>query len=448
MAIKRQGKAQAKNTARTAIQVCAHWQGLEKPILMGTLYAAPSRGKEVFSFEYDTAWLKSPHAQVLDPHLMLFLGPQYTRGGHDHFGLFLDSSPDRWGRVLMQRREAQQARAEQRDVRPLLESDYLLGVYDGHRMGALRFRLSDDGPFLDDQEDLAAPPWTTLRDLEYASLQLEQNDAESDKDYTKWLNMLIAPGGSLGGARPKASVLDENNHPWIAKFPSRHDEINIGKWEYLVYQLAKKGGISIAHSDIRHFSGDHDTFLTKRFDRTDTGERLHFASALTLLGKKDGDGGDTGVSYLDLADFLIRNGAHVNEDLEQLWRRIVFYVCVSNTDDHLRNHGFMLTDRGWVLSPAYDINPVATGGGLALNISKDDNSQHLDLVLSSAPYFRVGKDRANEIIQEIASVVRSWPDMAKRLTIPTREVSVMKSAFRVADATFNRNNPAGKSINS
>lgn len=434
---KRQEKGQAKGMTRKSIQVCAHWQGLENPILMGTLYAAPSRGKEVFSFEYDSVWLRSPHAQVLDPNLMLFSGPQYTRDGHDNFGLFLDSSPDRWGRVLMQRREAQQARAEDRSVRPLLESDYLLGVYDGHRMGALRFRLSDDGPFLDDQEDMAAPPWTKLRDLEYASLQLEQDNAESNKDYITWLKMLIAPGGSLGGARPKASVLDENSHPWIAKFPSRRDEINIGKWEYLVYQLAQKCGVDFAHSDIRNFSGEYDTFLTKRFDRTENGERLHFASAMTLLGKKDGDGGDTGVSYLDLADFLIRNGAQVNEDLEQIWRRIVFYVCISNTDDHLRNHGFILTDRGWVLSPAYDINPVATGGGLAINISKNDNSQNLDLVLSMTPYFRVSEDRAIVIMREVISAVQSWPAIASRLNLPSHEVNVMKNAFRVADETTN-----------
>lgn len=423
----------AKQHNRQSIQVCAHWQGMENPVPMGTLFSVLSRGKEVFSFEYDSAWLKSPNAQILDPDLRLFSGPQYARDGQDNFGLFLDSCPDRWGRVLMQRREAQQAKSEERKARTLLDSDYLLGVYDGHRMGALRFRRSDDEPFLDDQEDMAAPPWTKLRDLEYASLQLEKDNAERDKDYMAWLKMLIAPGGSLGGARPKASVLDENGHPYIAKFPSRRDEINVGKWEYLVYQLAQKSGIVIAHSVIQCFSGEHDTFLTKRFDRTENGERLHFASAMTLLGKKDGDGGDTGVSYLDLADFLIRNGSQVNEDLEQLWRRIVFSVCVSNTDDHLRNHGFMLTKRGWKLSPAYDINPVATGGGLALNISKGDNSQDLDLVISIAPYFRIKDDRATAIIQEVTSAVRSWMEIAKILKIPSREVIVMKNAFQVAD---------------
>lgn len=422
-----------KQQARKGIQVCAHWKGLEKPVLMGNLYATSSRGREIFSFEYASTWLKSSHVQILDPDLRLFSGPQYARDNHNNFGLFLDSSPDRWGRVLMQRREAQQAKAEERKVRTLFESDYLLGVYDGHRMGALRFRLSDDEPFWDDQEDMAAPPWTKLRDLEYASLQLEQDNAESNKNYMKWLRMLIAPGGSLGGARPKASVLDENGHPWIAKFPSRRDEINVGKWEYLVYQLAQRANIEIACSELRNFSGEHDTFLTKRFDRTESGERLHFASAMTLLGKKDGDGGDTGVSYLDLVDFIVRNGAQVNKDLEQLWRRIVFYVCVSNTDDHLRNHGFMLTDKGWVLSPAYDINPVATGGGLALNISKEDNSQDLDLVVDVAPYFRINEDRAVEILQELTAIVRSWSDCARQLGIPSREIHLMEGAFRAVD---------------
>jgi serine/threonine-protein kinase HipA len=299
-------------------------------------------------------------------------------------------------------------------------------------MGAMRFRLIEDGPFLDDQTDMAAPPWTKLRDLEYASLQLERDDAEGERDYKKWLKMLIAPGGSLGGARPKASVLDERGHPWIAKFPSRRDDTNIGKWEYLVHRLAQGAGVETASSDLKHFSGEYDTFLTKRFDRLEDGTRIHFASALTLLGKKDGDGGDTGVSYLDLAAFLMKNGAQVNKDLEQLWRRIVFYICVSNTDDHLRNHGFLLRERGWVLSPAYDVNPVATGGGLALNISGDDNSQSLELARSVAPVFRVSEEKADAIIDEVVGAVRGWMELAQQLKLPLREISVMKNAFEKA----------------
>jgi len=422
----------AKRQAQKTIQVYADWEGLSGPIVMGKLYATPVRGKEVFSFEYDSSWLKSSHAQILDPNLGFYSGPQYARDGHDNFGLFLDSSPDRWGRVLMQRREAQLAKSEKRDIQTLLESDYLLGVYDGYRMGALRFKVMVNGPFLDDQAHMASPPWTKLRDLEYASLQLERDDAESDKEYLNWLKMLIAPGGSLGGARPKASVLDDSSHLWIAKFPSRNDEINIGKWEYLVYQLAHSAGIETTPSDLRNFSGGHDTFLSKRFDRTLEGKRIHFASAMTLLGRQDGDGADSGVSYLEMAELLMKIGAQVNKDLEQLWRRIVFYICVSNTDDHLRNHGFLLKQQGWVLSPAYDINPVATGGGLSLNISENDNSQDLDLARSVAPAFRIKDDRAKEIIDEVKATVQNWETHAKKLKIPAREVALMKNAFKLA----------------
>lgn len=423
----------AKQQMQKSIQVCAHWQGMTKPILMGTLYATPSRGKEIFSFEYEQSWLNSPYSQILDPNLGLFSGPQYTNNEQTNFGIFLDSSPDRWGRVLMQKRETQKAYIEKRTTRKLIESDYLLGVYDLHRMGALRFRLSDKEPFLDNQTDMATPPWAKLRDLEYASSQLERSDIENDKNYMKWLKMLIAPGGSLGGARPKASVLDAHKHPWIAKFPSRHDEINIGKWEYLVHQLAHEAGIKTAQAEIRNFSGEYDTFITKRFDRNENGERIHFASAMTLLGKKDGDGSATGVSYLDLAELLIRYGSQTNKDLEELWRRIVFYMCVSNTDDHLRNHGFLLTDTGWVLSPAYDINPVASGDGLMLNISKEDNSQNLDLALSVSAYFRVNEKRAKEIIEKVVSSVKNWSNIAQKLKLPSYEVSIMKNAFRIAD---------------
>lgn len=422
-----------KRQTQKAIQVCAHWQGLEKPLIMGTLFVANSRGKEIFSFEYDRSWLKSPFAQTLDPDLSLFSGPQYAPEGRDNFGVFLDSSPDRWGRVLMQLREAQLAKTKSREVQTLKGSDYLLGVYDLHRMGALRFRMSEGGPFLDDQADLATPPWARLRDLEYASQQIEREDAENDKNYVSWLKMLIAPGGSLGGARPKASVTDERGHPWIAKFPSLRDEINVAKWEYLVFKLALRAGVETAPSELRNFSGVHDTFLSQRFDRTASGERIHFASAMSLLGKQDGDGADTGVSYLDLAEFLVKNGAQVNSDLEQLWRRIVFYICVSNTDDHLRNHGFLLQQRGWVLSPAYDMNPTASASGLSLNISRHDNSKSFELARSVAPVFRIKSDQAQKIIGEVAGAVSGWLELAKELRFSAREVSAMRPAFEIVD---------------
>lgn len=418
------------NGKRT-IEVCNHWVGMDNPQLMGILHASISRGKETFHFEYAKEWLESGQALMLDPHLQFFQGPQYPRDDHPHFGLFLDSSPDRWGRVLMLRREAQLARLEKRDRIHLHETDYLLGVFDGHRMGALRFRYSEDSPFLDYNKDMASPPWARLRDLEYASLQLENENAEENAEYMQWLKMLIAPGGSLGGARPKASIVDDQGHLWIAKFPSQRDDINIGKWEYVVYELAQRAGINVSPSRYQCFSGKHDTFITKRFDRTDKGERIHFASAMTLLGKKDGDSGETGVSYLNLAEFLVQYGAETNRDLEQLWRRILFNICVSNVDDHLRNHGFLLTPKGWILSPAYDMNPSATSNGLTLNISKEDNAQDINLVLEVAPIFRIKTERAEEIVAEVIFAVREWENIARHHSLSNNEIDRMSYAFRL-----------------
>lgn len=414
---------------RRSVAVWADWAGLGGAARMGSLHATPTRGKEVFSFEYDRAWLAAGHAQELDPALRLHHGPQYLSGERENFGVFLDSSPDRWGRVLLQRREAQLAREEERKARRLFELDYLLGVYDGHRMGALRFRVGD-GPFLDDNTALASPPWTSLRELEQASLHLERDGAESDRRYGKWLRMLIAPGRSLGGARPKASVLDEQGHLWIAKFPSERDAHDIGAWESVVHTLALHAGVTTAEARCQRFGSRHHTFLTRRFDRTDEGGRIHFASAMTMLERSDGE---DGASYLDLAGFLIQKGANTAHDLEELWRRMVFFVCVSNVDDHLRNHGFVLGPAGWSLSPAYDMNPVATGDGLSLNLSEDDNAQNLALARDVAKHFRVKAARADEIVREVTVAVRAWGTVATAAGISRAEQESMADAFRVAE---------------
>ncbi len=420
------------NTQR-CIEVWADWAGLGGPAFMGTLCATPARSKEIFSFEYDRGWLRNGPAQTLDPALALYQGPQYAAAGKDNFGLFLDSSPDRWGRRLMQRREAQAAREEKRDPRPLRESDYLLGVYDGHRMGGLRFRTTPGGPFLDDNAALASPPWTSLRELENASLQLERDDSEKDPQYSAWLRMLIAPGGSLGGARPKAGVVDPQGHLWIAKFPSPTDETDVGAWECVVHRLALAAGVTVAPGRAQKFSSRHHTFLAKRFDRTEDGQRHHFASAMTLLGRSDGDDASSGASYLEIAEFLMQHGARAEEDLVQLWRRIVFSICVSNMDDHLRNHGFLLRPEGWALSPAYDMNPVATADGLKLNVSEYDNSLSLDLSREVAKYFRIKAPRAEQILGEVVAAVRDWRAAATSLGIPASEQNRMARAFRLAE---------------
>ncbi len=412
-----------------AVDVWADARALAGPRLMGTLSAASIRQKEVFSFGYDDAWLERPPSAPIDPALRLHGGPQYLAGDRSNFGVFLDSSPDRWGRVLMQRREALRARREGRRPRTLTELDYLLGVHDAHRMGALRFRV-DEGPFLEDDTELAAPPWTSLRELEAASLHLEREGAESHRDYEKWLRMLVAPGRSLGGARPKASVVHPSGELWIAKFPSANDDVDVGAWEAVTYALAERAGLTVTAATFQRFGrAVHHTFLSKRFDRVGD-ERVHFVSAMTLLERSDGE---PGASYLELAELIARVGAQPASDLEQLWRRVVFSMAVSNVDDHLRNHGFLLTPKGWVLSPAYDLNPVPHGDGLSLNVSVTDNAQDLELAREVASYFRLTAARARVVEEEVLTAVRRWPEAAKKLGLSRTAQLAMAPAFRLAE---------------
>ena len=427
---KRSPKTSSRNEERR-ILVYADWNWLkERPLLMGTLYVDSVRGSEVFSFEYDEPWLKHSAAQSLDPELSFFGGRQYAKA--ENFGLFLDSAPDRWGRIVMQRREALDAKAESRPVRSLTSSDYLLGVADAHRSGALRFKQDVDGPFLDDRlpADHPSPPIASMRELEAASEEIERGGHIEKIDHVK---LLLAPGGSLGGSRPKSGVVNTDGSLWIAKFPSRNDTYDMGAWEEVVLRLAQRCGVTVSEGYSRKFSGKWRSFLTKRFDRTNKGYRIHFASAMTLLGKKDGDGADSGVGYLDLVQLLTSQGSQANVDLPQLWRRVVFNICVSNVDDHLRNHGCLLTPQGWALAPAYDMNPVPNAGrGLSLNIDTHSNALELDLALSVADYFRVGRD-ARKIATDIASTVSKWQTVAKEIGLNRSECEQMSSAFQALE---------------
>ena len=416
------------NSEPQKILVYADWIGLDQPTLMGRIFSDSIRGKEIFSFEFAPEWLKSGMAFYLDSDLRDYAGRQYPGRSRNAFGVFLDSSPDRWGRHLIIRREAIRARKENRAVRRLAESDYLLGLHDFTRMGALRFKIDESGDFLSNDSDLPAPPWVSLRKLEAASLHYEEKSS-GNAEHEKWLNMLIAPGSSLGGARPKSNVTDESGALWIAKFPSRNDSYDVGAWEMVCHRLACLCGIKVPECQLEAFSGNGSTFLSRRFDRH-AGRRKHFASIMTLLGRSDGDNYETGCGYLDIAQFISRQGAEPAADMEELWKRIVFYIAVSNTDDHLRNHGFILTPQGWLLSPAYDINPNPQGTGLSLNISEEDNTLDFDLVLSVAPLFRLKAGRADGLLCRIRETVVRWRGIATKLNISKREIDAMAPAFR------------------
>ena len=398
----------------------------EQPVLMGSLYVNVIKGGESYSFEYDKDWLrKTGLTLTLDPELMPYSGRQYPTG-KNIFGLFADASPDRWGRVLMNKRERILAEKEGRKPSKLYDSDYLLGVYDETRMGGIRFKANQEGPFLSDDKETAAPPWATLRTLEEASRNFENDETGLTE---KWLNQLIKPGSSLGGARPKATVVDTKDQLWIAKFPSKNDENDTGAWEMVTHDLAALCGLNVPEAKLEKLSPIGSTFLIKRFDRMGS-KRVHFASAMTLLGKTDGASAADGSSYLDIAAFIKSYGAQPKKDLGELWKRIVFNMAVTNTDDHLRNHAFILTDKGWILSPLYDVNPVPYGDELSLNVDEEDNSISIDLAVQTAVRFGISESDAEAQAEEILKIVRdNWEKTAAGYGLTRRQIEEMRPAF-------------------
>lgn len=412
------------------VYVYENWSGPD-PEKIGVLYMDGGKGREVISFEYNEEWLANKTDNfVFDPDLSFYIGRQYAPLDKTMFGVFADSCPDRWGRLLMKRREAILAKKEERKPKRLTDLDFLLGVYDETRMGALRFALSEKGPFVSNDKDLATPPWTTLRKLESASLAFEKNEDGMEE---KWLKQLLAPGSSLGGARPKASVSAPDGSLWIAKFPSKNDDVNVGAWEMVVHDLAVLCGLNVPEAKLENFSKIGSTFLVKRFDR-EGAKRIHFASAMTLLGKNDGANAADGSGYLDLASLIRKYGAVPKKDLQELWHRIVFNMAVSNTDDHLRNHGFILSKEGWKLSPAYDMNPTTDGDVLSLNVDTDNNLIDFELALSVAKLYEIPQKQALENLEEIKNTVEtSWRKLAQYYGLNRGEIEAMAPAF---DMTF------------
>ncbi len=410
------------------VEVCIDLERFGHPVLMGQLHRQQSGSGDIFSFEYDRAWLEQPEVFSFDPDLALAAGHQYPAPLRKNFGIFLDSAPDRWGRVLMQRRENARARHEKRKPRALTEWDFLLGVHDETRLGALRFRESSNTPFIDSDAQFAAPPLTSLRELQAASLQFEKHiDDEDNPLYEKWLTQLFAPGSSLGGARPKASVRDEAGILCMAKFPSRNDTRDMGGWELVAHSLAKKAGITVPDArSLRFAESPYTTFLVKRFDRTARG-RLAFISAMTLTQHTDGE---VGASYLELVDLLQSRGADTRADCVQLFRRVVFNVLIHNTDDHLRNHGFFVDESGIRLSPAYDINPSVDRQELTLAINEVETACDVSIAMEASQDYGLNPREATDVLKQVQDAVAGWREEATRLNIPKVEQDLMAIAFQ------------------
>lgn len=381
------------------------------------------------SFQYMASWEQHPGRFMLDPRLDIHSGEQFPNHGMPGFGIFLDSVPDRWGRMLMERREAAEAERENRPMNVLREVDFLLGVHDVTRMGALRFRKSEGGNFLDDRVK-AAPPATSLGELAKVSRMLEEPGVEKLPEYEQWLSMLIAPGSSLGGARPKANFTDTSGKLWFAKFPSKEDRYDVGGWEFLVHTMARDAGIWVPTSRLERFGDGYHTFCVERFDRIGESRRM-FVSAMTLLERQDGEGG---ASYIDLVELLSDQGAqnHINSDLEQLYRRVVFNVLVGNRDDHLRNHGCLRMATGWRLAPAFDMNPNLYKQEHALTLDGKVATPSLKVVRDTAEdFYRLTRTQADALEKEVTDVVKTWQDRANQQGMPRMEIQQMSRVFLV-----------------
>ncbi|MEX2447932.1 MAG: type II toxin-antitoxin system HipA family toxin [Solirubrobacterales bacterium] len=388
---------------------------------VGSLVRERDRARSVVSFAYEPGWAGADESFPLDPSLPLYEGQQYPPALP---GIFADTAPDRWGRTLLERREATTARREERRPGYLYEWDYLVGVNDLTRMGALRFERGRDGRFIAD-EPLAIPPIARLRELEHWSRELEQGLSQEMSEEDRWISMLVAPGSSLGGARPKANYLDRGAL-WIAKFPSREDRHDVGAWEFVVSRLAGAAGIETPETGLLRLDSAYRTFCARRFDRDGDGRRL-YASAMTLSGRRDHED----ASYLDVARTIVELGdpTAIDVDLRQLFRRVVFNVMTANRDDHLRNHGFLRARRGWRLAPAFDVNPSPEKLEHALAIDDSLRGPDLDLVRETAPLYRLSRARADELVAEVGEAVAGWEVVARDVGLPGEEIERLADAF-------------------
>ena len=411
--------------------IYADFDWLDNPLLVGELGYESLRGSDSYSFNYDNNWLRQYGGLFLSADINNYPGQQYTQLGRDIFGCFSDALPDRWGRLLLNRREQILAAEEKRSVRKLSSFDYLMGIDDFSRMGGFRFKISKDGDFINCEKSLRIPPLTDIRALVLASMEIEKCEELNKVPEKKWLLQLIHPGTSLGGARPKAGVMNEEGSLCVAKFPSRNDDYDVGLWEHFSHLLAKEAGVIAAETSAIETGEKYHALLSKRFDRTADGRRKHFASAMTLLGLTDGCDAKTGNGYLDIVDFIIQNCCDVEYNLRQLYRRVAFNIAIGNSDDHFRNHGFLLTPKGWTLSPAYDMNPTLNEFQ-ALLINSSTNFADLQVLLDSSEEYMIDKKEAERIINEVKVGVKPWRSIAIRLGIAKREMDVFEQVFKRA----------------
>ena len=404
------------------ITVYADFNFLASPQEIGTLGFEHIRGKDHFAFEYSREWLKQHGGLVMSGDLINAPALQHSRGADSVFGFVKDSFPDRWGRLLLDRRERLMAQTEGRPVRILTIYDYLTGIEDFTRMGGIRYKSEDSDEYINAGTKYLVPPVESLHALSNACREIELAEERNELPDRRWLDQLIDPGSSLGGARPKANIIDTDGKLYVAKFPSRKDLENTELIEHFSHRLAAAAGINVAKTRTVRISRNRDLLLSERFDRTSDGKRIHFASALSLLGLNDGAGSETGNGYLDIVDFILQGCVDVGRNLRELYRRASFNVMFGNTDDHFRNHGFLLTPKGWTLSPAYDINPGLKSHQCLL-IDQYTEQSDITALLSASSNYLLEPREASEIIEEVRATVKDWRKVASELRVPHKILS-------------------------
>ena len=403
------------------VEVIASFDWLDSEETVGFLNYENLRGSDVFSFEYSRQWLQKHPDIFLGKDLKPFTGIQYASAGKI-FGCFSDALPDRWGRRLIDLRTRGQQNNSGMARRRLSDWDYLKGVEDALRVGGFRFKDVSTGAILCSSDKNQIPPLLSLNELIEASIEIEKSEYAHIEPEERWIRRLFVPGSSVGGARPKACVSDRGNL-YIAKFPSIKDNINIAKWEHFAHLMADKCGILTAQTRLLSTTSGHDVLLSRRFDRRDNGRRVHMASSLTILGLTDGDGQQTGRGYLDIADFIVSQGCNVEKSLEELYRRVTFNICIGNSDDHFRNHSFLLSKKGWVLSPAYDMNPTLSRHQ-SLLIDESSNDASLSVLLRAHKSYMLDETTARNIIGEVTTKMQQWENTARACGISKSEMAV------------------------
>ena len=407
------------------LDVIASFNWMDKEERVGTLGHESLRGSDVFSFEFDESWLKYYPKIDLGRDLRPYTGVQYSQSSHI-FSCFSDTLPDRWGRRLLDLRASMET--EGKAIHTLSDWDYLKGVEDELRMGGFRFQNPDSGSFISCSPGYSVPPAIHIDELLQAAKEIEKSEYHHLEPEKKWVQRLFQPGSSMGGARPKACV-QSGGQLYLAKFPSINDDINVSRWEHFAHLMAKECGITVAETKVIKAGTGQDVLLSKRFDRTEDNKRIHMASSLNLLGLTDGDGQRTGKGYLDIVDFIISGGGrHIEANLEELYKRVAFNICIGNTDDHFRNHAFLLGKEGWELSPAYDMNPT-NSMFQALLIDAKTNDSSLNRLYNAHEHYMLDDTTARGIIMDVTKNMKHWENMAEDIGLPRREITYFTNRF-------------------